>query len=142
MSPSVLVIDSPPRRSASHDRPPSPLAAGRALRARTAVQQNPFTAEHARYQTILHRNGWDDAVLRLPKAKEETPEERAARLAEAKRREKDDLDGWLVLEDGSRVRREGYVALSARSLPPPSDDDSEVDFDDLLQGAWSLQLSA
>lgn len=77
--------------------------------------------------------------MRLPKAaREETAEEKAARLAEARRKGKDDLGGWLVLEDGTRVRREGYE--ETRREETPVDSESEPDFDNLFEGASTSEL--
>jgi hypothetical protein len=70
--------------------------------------------------------------LRIPKAREETDEERLERKRRQAIKGADDLEGWLVLEDGSRVRRGDHV--SATTQKPASDD--EFDFEP--RGAFSL----
>lgn len=81
-----------------------PILAGRSLRQRTAKQLNPYSLEQATYVLKLQKQDWQDAVVKI-RSHELSAEELACRAQQIRARGADDLDGWLVLEDGTRVRR-------------------------------------
>lgn len=80
----------------------------RSFRQRKPGQINPYSLEQARYKAVLERQDWEDAVVPLKRSHELTAEELARKKEEAKKRGADDLEGWLVLEDGVRVRKEDW----------------------------------
>lgn len=80
----------------------------RSFRQRKPGQLNPYSIEQARYQAVLQKQDWEDAVVPLKRTHEYTAEELARKKEAAKKRGADDLDGWLVLEDGVRVRKEDW----------------------------------
>ncbi|KAI5480131.1 methyl methanesulfonate-sensitivity protein 22 [Pseudohyphozyma bogoriensis] len=80
----------------------------RSLRTRKPAQLKPYSIEQAAYTKELLANQWEGAVVAAPKVKavELSAEELRRKKKDREKRGDDDLDGWLVLEDGRRVRKE------------------------------------
>jgi len=139
LAPSISVDQpsSSPVRPASPSPPPEDVLlgpTGRPLRARTAAQLNPYSIEQAKYTKSLLKNGWHGAVVAGPKDKELSAEELRRKKAETERKGADDLDGWLVLEDGARLRKEVEKGRETESNPEHEEEDEESSGDgmDLL----------
>ena len=77
---------------------PPPLARGRSLRQRTAVQKQPYTMEFARFATAAVKNQWSGIVITDGLNTKDKAQHASDRPAKPKAI--DTLGGWLVPEDG------------------------------------------
>lgn len=115
---------SPPASSPEVEADIDPQTLARSLRNRTAAQLNPYSVEKAKYTRSLLKNGWQGAVVRSVLNPELLRKKDGALVA------KDNLGGWLVLEEGQ--------ALASGSGPSQRErgddsDASSADGDDLLE---------
>ncbi|TIA96248.1 hypothetical protein E3P94_02650 [Wallemia ichthyophaga] len=87
---------------------PPPLYPHRSLRQRNVKQKNPYSYENARYQRILTKNGWEDALIK--DKNQLIPQENS----------KDDnfeIDGWLEMSEAEKnkaLERKQKRSLKAR----------------------------
>lgn len=86
--------------------PTLPQLQTRSFRQRKPGQLNPYSLEQLKYAHSLSKTDWQDAIVPLKRQTEASAEELTKRKEWSKLRGEDDLDGWMVLEDGVRVRKE------------------------------------
>ncbi|TIC02395.1 hypothetical protein E3Q17_01443 [Wallemia mellicola] len=70
----------------------------RTLRQRNPKQQNPYSYESARYQRILTKNGWEDALVKNSIAANKGAYERKVEEDEF------EIDGWLQMSPGEKEK--------------------------------------
>lgn len=108
--------------------PSSPPQAHRSLRQRNIKQKNPYSYENARYQRILTKNGWEDALVK----------DRNQFISQDHSKDDDfEIDGWLEMSESEKkkaLERKQRRILKAQhqqqilqsyggALPPSSSDD-------------------
>lgn len=104
-----------------------PETGGRTFRKRTVAQLNPYMYDQLRYAKKLTENQWEDAIVSLPKPKVLD----APREGKGKEKGRDDLDGWLDLEDGEgEDRGEGGSGWRRRGGGEEESSDEEEDEDE------------
>lgn len=111
-------------------------AGGRTFRKRTMAQMNPYMYDQLRYAKRLTDNQWEDAIVALPKPKNRDENDRGPDRP-AREEERDDLDGWLDLEDGADRGEggSGWKGLPAEASESSSEEEEEeeeeLDDDDI-----------
>lgn len=103
--------------------PPQVAAGGRSLRVRTLAQLKPFSVEQAAYAKSLITQGWNGAVVSLPKPP--GSELLCSKSVGPHKRARDDLNGWLEFEDGEVPTNGGDDAVELEPVGKEEKEEEE-----------------